>query len=290
MLKTINLIMFPAIRVHAWGGFGSQLFALIIAERLLIKNRFRQITIVFHTSGVTERKLEIPKTWLVKFRTVQVSDYQRQSFWNSSKHKNSLDFKFRKKLKQYLNRLGVTASSDSEEEFLKLKPWILSIRGHYTGIHLMEAEIQELMSRFELSSDTPLIKATAVHYRLGDLMTLNDKGIISPHRIIKTWRDCVNTDLPLQIFSDGSQKDFESVWREADGPPIHLFGNASPIQTIQSCFNAEEFLGTNAKISLWVAIFRYSKSLKQTHLPAEMQHQLEILLRRQNSGQSIQFY
>ena len=68
VFRGLTLKILPRVRVHSWGGFGSQLFAMIIAERLIAKKGLRQIMIVFHTSGVTERELEIPKSWLDRFR------------------------------------------------------------------------------------------------------------------------------------------------------------------------------------------------------------------------------
>jgi len=290
MFKDFYPKVFPAIRVHVWGGFGSQLFALIIADRLLTRTRLRRISIVFHSSGVTERKLEIPRVWLDNFRIVQVADYQKQSSRNIDTNRKTMFFALREKLKDFLSWSGLAATSNSEEEFLKLRPWVLSIRGHYTRIHLKESEIRELMLKFELSMDMPTMNAIAIHYRLGDLMTLENKGIISPYRIVNTWKNCMKTELPLQIFSDGIRQDFERVWKEAEGPQGVEFNNLSPIQTIQSCFKVEEFLGTNTKLSLWIAIFRSELSSKQTFIPTEIQHQLDTLLKLQNSGKSIHGY
>lgn len=282
--------VFPAIRVHVWGGFGSQLFALVIAERLQRKSRFRRIEIIFHTSGVTERKLEIPGLWLAKFRTIIVEDFPNQSHEDLIVDKKVYRLKMRQKLKGLLLKLGLTATSNSEMEFSSLKPWVLSIRGHYTEINLKESEILELMQKFELSIETPQLRVIAIHYRLGDLLELEEKGFVSPIRIIKTLKSSMGSNLPIRVFSDSTQYDFKELWQGADGPEIWEFSNLSPIQTVQSCFNAKEFLGTNAKLSLWIALFRSMVSRYPTFVPTEIQHQINTLFKLQTTSNSINVY
>ena len=282
--------VFPAIRIHTWGGFGSQLFALVIAERLQSKLRFRRIKIIFHTSGVTERKLEIPELWLKRFQVVIIEDFPNQSREDLTADKNIYFLEIRQKLKFFLLKLGLTATSNSEFEFSNLKPWVLSIRGHYTSINLKDYEILELMTKFELSTDTPQQSVIAIHYRLGDLLKLAEKGFINPNRIIKTLKSSMEIDLPLKVFSDSSQDDFKKLWHEAKGPDVCRFCNLSPIQTIQSCFNAKEFLGTNSKLSLWIALFRSQASRYPTFVPTEIQHQINNLLILQTSSNCIDFY
>lgn len=286
IFKELALKILPGVRVHSWGGFGSQLFAMIVAERLVAKKKLRQITIIFHTSGVTKRELEIPKSWLAKFRIEQVADYHPQSPRNWELQRKSLFVVIREGLKVVLSLIGFTATSNTEKEFLDLRPWVLSIRGHYTRIHLTEPEIDELLMKFGLSNATQSIKETAIHYRLGDLITLKSKGIIAPNRIIQAWKKGMTTELPLKIFSDGTRQDFEGVWQEVQGPANYEFYSLSPIQTIQSCFKVQEFLGTNAKLSLWVAVLRSGISMKKTLIPNEIRLQLETLLQNQTHSKS----
>lgn len=290
VFRGLTLKILPRVRVHSWGGFGSQLFAMIIAERLIAKKGLRQIMIVFHTSGVTERELEIPKSWLDRFRIKQVADYHPQSLRNSEPRRKALFVVMRERLKVILSLIGFTSTSNSEEEFLELRPWVLSIRGHYTRIHLTEREIHELMMKFGLSNTAQSIKEAAIHYRLGDLITSESKEIITPNRIIQAWKEGMTTELPLKIFSDSTRQDFEGVWQEVQGPANYEFYSLSPIQTIQSCFKVQEFLGTNAKLSLWVAVLRSGISTKKTLIPNEIRLQVETLLQNQPHRKSYLSY
>ena len=282
--------LFPALRIHSWGGFGSQLFALVMARRLLNKGKFRRILIIFHTSGVTERELEIPLKWLDGFTTKIVADYRKQHSKRLFTDNRTVSSNTRAKLKAFLLWSGLAATANSEREFQALKPWVLSLRGHYTLINLKHAEIIELTNKFELSLHTPDVKATAIHYRLGDLMTIEKKGIISPDRIFAAWEKRMNTTLPLQIFSDSPPSHFESIWRGIEKNLEYEFYSLPPIQTIKSCFQAQDFLGTNAKLSLWIAIFRSQSSSKKTLIPEEIQKQLNALLRLQDFSKSVDVY
>ena len=290
MNKKFEFRFAPSINVHVWGGFGSQLFALIIAERLQIKTRLRRIKIIFHSSGVTERKLEIPEIWLEQFKVEIRDDYRDRSLNQGVRDSNLNISKIVKRIKNILITSGLTATSNSEKAFSELKPWVVSIRGHYTELQLRESEIRNLMDRFELSADTTPLNEVAIHYRLGDLLKLEAKGFIHPQRIIETWQNQMNNDLPLHIFSDSTNDDLKKIWQKAEGPKEFEFSNLSPIRTIQSCFNAEEFLGTNAKLSLWIALFRLAASRDSTFIPIEIRNQFNALSCKLISAYKINVY
>jgi len=287
--KFIKKIL-PAIRIHSWGGFGSQLFALIIAGRLSKKAKYRRIRIIFHTSGVTERNLEIPQNWLERYEIEKIADFSNALSSNGIKRSTCLFKVFRQILRKFTQLLGIINSSNAEEDFRKIRPWILAIRGHYTQIHLTYAEIHTLMKHFELDNDKSVTRANAIHYRLGDLLILNEKSIIDPDRVLQIWKKHCKAELPLRIFSDGNSSQFEKVWKSVEGPPRFEFQMLSPIETIQSCYRAEEFIGTNAKLSLWIAIFRIATTSRPTYIPIEINHQLITLLGLQGLENSIHVY
>ena len=53
------LSMLPAIKIHIWGGLGSQLYALALKIDLQKKFKTRKVVLVFHNSGVTRRDAEL---------------------------------------------------------------------------------------------------------------------------------------------------------------------------------------------------------------------------------------
>jgi len=77
------------IRVHCWGGFGSQIFACVIAKRLASLFPARKIVLIFHSSGVTRRTLEIPKGFTGDFTVLTQDDFR-----TSNAEENSIDPKF----------------------------------------------------------------------------------------------------------------------------------------------------------------------------------------------------
>ncbi len=46
--------------------------------------------------------------------------------------------------------------------------------------------------------------------------------------------------------------------------------NYGPNRTLRYCIDADSFVGTGAKISLWAAIFRYFVHEKESFLPTEL--------------------
>lgn len=293
MIKVFHKLiekLLPAIRIHSWGGFGSQLFALIIAERLSKKTKFRHIRIIFHTSGVTERNLEIPMNWLDRFEIEEIADFRHQ-FPSNGVMESRISFQvFRNIFRKIMLSLGTLNSSNAEEDFRRIRPWIMSVRGHYTQIQLTDADIQGLMKNFDLDGDKSMVTANAIHYRLGDLLNLDEKSIVNPDRVLQIWKNHLKAELPLQIFSDGDRIEFEKVWKSVEGPMSFEFHMLSPIETIQSCFRAEQFIGTNSKLSLWIAIFRIVRTSRPTYIPIEIQHLLTTLLDLQGSENSIHLY
>jgi hypothetical protein len=290
MIKNFFVLLLPAVRVHSWGGFGSQLFAMIIAERIESKMRFRKVKILFHTSGVTERKMEIPEIWLNKFTVEIRQDFSVQLRKNPQIDPKSTRSILRGKIKEILLWGGFVATCNSEIESCTLKPWVFSIRGHYTELNLQQSEILELMRKLGLSIKDSSSKEVAIHYRLGDLLELENKTFIEPRRIIDTLDTSINRDLPIRVFSDATKDIFDGIWRHADGTAVYEFMNTTPVNTVQSCFNAKEFLGTNAKLSLWIAIFRSMSAQKSSYIPHEINHQIECLLHQQESPKAILVY
>ena len=78
ILKSLTL------RVHCWGGLGSQLFALAHAYELRRKFPNRKILLLLHTSGETERYSELGFLGNSEFKIQQVKDFKKSSFSQSA--------------------------------------------------------------------------------------------------------------------------------------------------------------------------------------------------------------
>jgi hypothetical protein len=250
------------IKVHVWGGLGSQLFALALAEDLAHKFPLRNLRLVFHTGGVTYRKLEIAPL-LFGFKFVIKNDFRSP---NSTKHlthqnleESSIWKKIRLLLKKLVFLLGFFSSLDSNHDFQKCKPWIISVRGHYTHRVISSYSIDRIISRAE-SSDLCIPKipssngVVGIHYRLGDLLHLSSKNPINSNLIVERALS-IQTEAPgvkFLLLSDSTQRAKVILGRLK---PLEC-KSFDPWSTIVALTENEFFIGTNSKISQWAVIFR----------------------------------
>ena len=274
---------------HIWGGFGSQLFGLVIAWRLSTSHRYRRIKLVFHTSGVSERVRELPLSWLSSYSINEIQDFAKSRMevypsQTTSTSKTLITF-----LKSVLIRIGLLAQANTELELRRLKPWILALRGHYTEFRLENLEIMRLMNLLEIPKKRPSDNILSIHYRLGDLLNLSSKSYIKPHRIKEALKDLSRKNIPVVIFSDSNLEDVSSLLASNLNERASSYLRMSPIDTIRSCVNSVEFLGTNSKISLWIAIFRLGKGAK-TAIPRELLNHLENEIELESYSQKLMVY
>lgn len=102
---------YPKIKVHCWGGFGSQLNALSIVHRLGELFNNRRITLVIHEGGRHNAKFELQDIDLSNFNIELKSDLN--SNINIIKNDNKVN---RTKIVKYVLRtLGFLNSCDSRE-------------------------------------------------------------------------------------------------------------------------------------------------------------------------------
>ena len=266
----------PALRVHSWGGFGSQLFTAYVVLKL--KRRFpnRPIKVVVHTSGVTRRVSEFDfETLGVKI--IQVEDYKSPKGQNSV-YKPRMHFFYnvpivmRRYIFRILKWLRFVQSANTDPSFNLISPWTLSIRGHYTRLAFDRLIVESLYHViFPTESHYIAQKETLViHYRLGDLLHLGEKWPINPKRVegaLKTFR--AYSKYPI-LLSDSREEELTEFFENSTILRFSKPLNYSPIKTLRICIEAESFVGTGAKISLWAAVFRYFVYEKESSLPTEL--------------------
>jgi hypothetical protein len=267
---------FPALRVHSWGGFGSQLFTAYVVLKLQRKFPNRRIKVVIHTSGVTRRVSEFNfETLGVKM--VQVEDYKAIELQNSV-DKAHLNYSpnLRKVIKENvfkvlkLLRLVQSANSDLSFNFISL--WTLSIRGHYTRLTLDKSFVESLyyLLFLEESSLTTQKYALVVHYRLGDLVNLDEKQPINVERVEGVLEKLkVHSSHPV-LLSDSKKEELAEFLKDSNILKFSRLSSYDPNKTLKICIDADGFVGTGAKISLWAAIFRYFVYRKESFLPTEL--------------------
>lgn len=257
----------PPLRIHVWGGLGSQLFGVLLAHDLSNRFRRRKIKLVLHTSGVTHRVPEVIRLFPA-FEYELRDDYLGEKFSENSSGPSLRD-SFRALLKKSMRVLFFLQTANDDHEFSRVKVWTLSLRGHYSYrsithefYSLLEKSIREVKS-----IDTVDQKSTCViHYRLGDLLELQEKNPI-----------------PVEVIFDELEKArhklfFNNVVIFSDSPKVALerfskFGtqnvsapDTNTFEVMASSIRAGYFIGTSSKISFWIAGLRAS-ILESSSLP-----------------------
>ena len=251
------------LKIHCWGGFGSQLHALILA--LQIDRTFqRKFILVFHTGGVTRRNLEI-EALLQDFDFIVENDFIEAAKLTMSPELKSAENILIKLIKGIAYKLNFVSKFENSDSIKSLKFWTLSLRGHYSNLQFDKECYQELFLKLEELSifESNFVKSNQddwiVHYRLGDLLQI-DKNYILPKTIVKYFQE---SKLPKSIIllSDSPEiaLDFlNSEFKALDLDVQIRSEQLSSVSTLVQCVRAKNFLGTTSKISIWATVLRES--------------------------------
>jgi hypothetical protein len=269
--------LMPVLRIHSWGGLGSQLFAVAVASRLNLKSR-RRVRIVLHTGGVTRRLPEICDLY-PEFDYQLVDDFSVVDF-----HGNSIEINRRTELKAYIKplilALKLIVEPNVESDFKRIKPWTSSLRGHYSYLTITSDFLQEFSQI--LSSKYPVLpnhelRSCSIHVRLGDLLSLAEKGPIDPNRIMGELARKRENDRELKIafYSDSLKEVLDYLPNSREFMPS--FRDVPVLQAMAECANSEEFIGTSSKISFWIIALRANVHARHSSIPRENLSQFQNL-------------
>jgi hypothetical protein len=161
------------VKIHCWGGFGSQLNALALAHRLNDLFSHREIVLVIHEGGRHNAKYELMDFDLSNFNIKLTTDPYHSSY----KLKNDYKIKIKGVLKRILVELGFYSTCDSLIDIRRLKPWVMVIRGSY-NLFPTESFLNFLISKIRKSQIERQVDLV-VHYRLGDLIKIEEKNPIA---------------------------------------------------------------------------------------------------------------
>lgn len=294
MISTrLNVGRIP-IRVHGWGGLGSQIFACLVAKRLASLFPSRKVVITFHSSGVTHREIEVPKEFIREFVVLTQDDFQT---WNKAEKKNdsklSIKSNIRNRVTQLLEEIGLLARLNTEQEFSNLKTCVYEVRGHYTQVLLKPEEINWVANCLDipkLQTKERTGSSMVLHLRLGDLLTLKSKSYINLNRLSSAIKS-VSPKGKVTIFSDSKPHEVEDLLNEPFNGIDYQVKRESAIKVIQEGSLCDLFIGTNSKISLWIALIRRGLGFGQiTLLPTEIYKQLDTLApKTRNTPRTLEY-
>ena len=275
MKYKINSLL-PALRVHTWGGFGSQLFTAYLILRLQRQIPGRSILALNHTSGVSRRTTEFDFQSL-GVESQQIDDFKSREVFATGfifgQGILGLVFQFLKVLAvRCLKLTKFIVEANSEASFHSIKPWTLALRGHYTNISLENILVKDLYASLISNQYQTEMNSSkvVVHYRLGDLLTLKEKSLVDPERIDAIISPFILKEIVPMLLTDSSQEEFSRYVLRSSALQKCIPVTLDPLYTLQICIDAETFIGTGAKISLWAAIFRHYQFKKQSYLPNEL--------------------
>ena len=275
MKYKINSLL-PALRVHTWGGFGSQLFTAYLILKLQRDIPQRSIVAVNHTSGVSRRTTEFDFDSL-GVASRQIEDFKRREVTATGfmPDKGILGrfFQFLKVLTvRFLKGTKIIVEANSDTSFGLIKPWTLALRGHYTNISLENDLVKDLYALLINSQNHTKVNSSkiVIHYRLGDLLTLKEKSPVSTERLDAILSSIISKDVVPMLLTDSSQDEFSKYVSQSSMLQKCIPVTLDPLHTLQLCIGADVFVGTGAKISLWAAIFRQSLVNQTSYLPNEL--------------------
>ena len=273
-------MLFPnklTLKIHCWGGLGSQLLALNYYLRVQEMFPGKRIILVLHTGGITVRSSEIDFL-SSKINLLKVDDYRASS---NSKHLRDSGsksvFSFIKIYIKFLANYFRFVITDDRKVF-KVRFWTYSIRCTYTSNVLRKQDIVHMADILGITSNSSDQNFTGVHYRMGDLPTLKPSALVPLDSISKVINDLVKAGVVIdkvKIYSDSIvensnlqlPKEIDSEWKSVD-----------TLQTISELSKAQYFIGTSSKVSLWVAIFRWALNTPgDVYLPSSIMNQFDQL-------------
>lgn len=257
-----------SMRVHCWGGLGSQLYALATARDLKARFPKRKIILVLHSAGVTSRSSELSFISNLEFEIFNINDFKPRDTDFVSKRKSSVSFT--SLMNKFLILVGFISTANSSVDFKKIKPWVISLRGHYFYRPVSPSFYSYLLNyidRVEQSIDNSKINVS-LHYRMGDLLKLEEKSIIPINRIAEVVSKVLNQydNVDFHLFSDSPKVAAELLMGAGIKKKISVH-DLPAIDVIRSCYKSDFFIGTNSKISLWIVnLRRYSGIINENYL------------------------
>lgn len=281
----------PPIRIHTWGGYGSQLYGIYLAIELQRRFPHRRLKILTHTSAIRKMKSEI--IHFADFEIMEVDDFSTQDPESRIVEK---DLKRIAKvlLRDVIKRFGLISGflnqCNSTNDLRNLKPWVIEIRGHYTRFIFNEPSLEKLyfLIRKYSRNHTESKSLMCVHYRLGDLIALESKNPISPEKIANCIRKNISYAKDgIEIHSDSPSLAINLLTPLLPQGSKIESQTCDPGQLISRLVDAQVFIGTTAKISVWAAIFRATLLQKTlTMMPEQFSDEFSD----HGIGEKITFY
>ena len=291
------------LKIHCWDDLRSQLYAWALFERLRKNFPKRRLRLVLHTSGVTRRASDLNDLFSLD-ELITLDDFGHlKKLENADRDDKKYEAKILTNgmvkllllFKDAFSDFGFIASCDNERSVALLKPWVVSVRGNYSKLVIDSEVLNAMITRAKnynfkhLEIDSTVNFKSALHYRLGDLLTLSIKSSIKAGRVASCITKLDNRD--LVIISDSPEIACHLLTKFVR--EVRLKTLDLPIwEAIQFLSSVQVFIGTPSKITESVAIFRvhFAFENRKTMLPVEMKTQINQILLNELKTKQISYY
>jgi hypothetical protein len=254
-------ISFRNFRVHCWGGLGSQLYALSLVKDLQSKFPNHSISLFLHTGGFSRRVNELGFVKDSSLNIHIVDDFKIRET-NSSERPNRIYRLIKSFIRKIFTFFRLLASANNDAEFGRITTLTYSIRGHYFYrtiskdfyLYLLNQLNNILPEKIEVKNRNFKL---AIHYRLGDLLELNDKSTLSETKLVDQIKLVMKDQDKIEIFvfSDSPVEAKQRLTNAGLSKEFTII-HCSTIELIKFCIEADFFIGTNSKVSLWIVNLR----------------------------------
>lgn len=283
----------PAINIHIWGGLGSQLYAIALQVDLSKRYEFREIKFLFHTSGVTRRE---PELCFYSNTLITKEDFEKKNKKSVKLNHNKLIKISKLTIKHFLELFGFTATCNDDTQYDSLKPWVLSIRGHYSKRFISHNSYMKIFQLINIKNSSLLNfgkgNCIGLQYRLGDLLSLHNKSPVDLEILKKTIAKVLDEKSihQINIYSDSKNTAIQHMNFISNKVELE-FRDVNAKDTIMECTLSHVFIGTNSKISLWIAFLRiFQDSEKLSYLPSSMRDMFSSMISQSELIGKIQYY
>ena len=283
----MKLQFYPSIKVHCWGGFGSQLNAVALVHRLSERFTHRKITLYIHEGGRHKAVYELQDIDLSNFNIKFMKDFNDNNFIARPNSKINLS----RIAKLLLAMIGFYNSCDSLKDIQKLKPWVLIIRGSYnlfptnTFLDFLKYQLREMNNAENFD--------VVIHYRLGDLLKIQEKNPVEASMLVNLLisigkQQKINKIIVLTSDPDIANSLFKKI--DTEVAATMKFYYAKPIEVLNFGIRGKIFIGTNSKMSLWPIWLRTTNNYLDNYLPYNFKNDLNFLDQFSVNKFGISFY
>lgn len=266
------------IQIHIWGGLGSQLYGVNCYLKLASLFPNRKFKLVFHSSGVSRRPVEIDTTKLINCKIIFKDDYLKPDTFNSKKIDSKLKkifFKIRFVFVNFIILGKFIMKIENNQDLQKLRAWTTIIRGHYTYLEIPKnnliflKEIGTKLTNLNVHES----KYLGVQLRLGDLLRNVSKQQIEYNRFNSCLKKIIESQkvkLEILAFSDSDLNNENTIKQDYFSGVSFRFVKCDTGETLNILSSGYALLGSTSKISIWAALFFNASNQSRVYLPEEL--------------------